>query len=502
MKVICIECNRSVPEGICCDYCGAPLACVADVENAESASTLDAVPVEMSALDMPPVDMVEKSVIPERVALKEGVSTEFSSADIELSYHNAEFSVVGLDDTFNIILKAGEKKLTNICVYAEHQSYDGPRVVGKTKELWHLRAGHSRKLSIAYKPRREGVAVYCLYIVYKREGELCCLESDERRIEVYPPGARAKDAIHNLSINIKNEIRDNHGHANDYGASNTLDGLDRLIKTVAPSDDIKSMIKEIAKCGSYIQLELYNSNWHPVKTDSAEMEVVVPLRLCGAPAEGESALTLLFAGNRVHIFEVDGSFSIGRTRDNQIVTRHIAHNGCVNMEANKKISRRHCLIEQSGDEICVLDNSSWGTFLDGHAVHGSAVLKKQQNSFVLSLAGEDSNAFSAFALRCQLWTCGHAMQKECRLAGCAGKRETSSIILQRMDAHKESHVGLWHCCDMQSVDSALAGLVVWRQDGGFGYATATESGWLHPGLTLMVGGKPVEVLEHSPLGCS
>lgn len=491
MKVVCKECNRSVPEGFCCDYCGAALE---SPDSTASAPTLDEIPSDVERSEQEPVDppaVVQKS------------PADAADADVELFYDNADFSVVGMDDTFNITLRAGSEKLTNVRVYAEHQSYDGPRVVGMTKELWHLRPGHSRKLSIAYKPRREGIAVYCLYIVYKLGDELCCLESDEREICVYPPETRAQDAIQSLSINIKNEIRDNQGHANDYPANSTLDGLDKLVHRVSPTDNIRSVIKEIAACGSEVQLELYKSNWRPVKSESAHSSVVVPVHLPGTPPSTPgNALTLQVGTKLVHLFNAGQSISIGRNRDNQVITRHIARNGSVNIDENKKISRRHCCIERNADEVRVSDSSSWGTFLDGHKIHGRAVVNNHQNAFVVTMAGENTGVFGAFALKCQLWTCGHLMQKDCRLSGCSGKREISSIIIQRMDEHKESHVGIWRCCDMQSVDPALAGLMIWIQDGGFGYATAYDSGWLEPGVNLSVGRVGLRVMPHSPLGCS
>lgn len=480
-KVICKECGRSVPAGICCDACGAQLA-----SNAldSSASTSENPPVTRELPDFEPP------------------SQHFVSSEIKLLYDITEFSVVGLEQAFSFTLQAGSNRLSNVCVYAEHQSASGNRIVGKSKELWRLPAGQERKVSIAYRSGPPGVAVYNFYVVFRSEDELCCMESDERRVPVYPPEMGARDAIQNLSISIKNEISNVSGHANDYQINGALGDLHDLMGRVDPEDNIKSVIKQIAECGSYVALQLFDSNWRPASAAKRALAPLpIPETLAGRPpAEGRDGLTLRYDGRLIHLFSAAAGFDIGRSRDSQVVTRHIGADGSVAIEANQKISRLHCHIERSGDCLRIQDGSAWGTWINGAKLSGCSEV--QGSSFVLMLAGDSEREPGAFGLKCRLWSCSHDQQRECRLTTCDKKRAMASMILQRGDQHHESHVGLWHCCDLRSVAEQLAGMIVWQQDGGFGYAIGDDAGWLKPGMRLDVGGTLVEVTARAPLGCA
>jgi hypothetical protein len=199
---------------------------------------------------------------------------------------------------------------------------------------------------------------------------------------------------------------------------------------------------------------------------------------------------------------------LGKNRKNRIVTR-LFQDGVAKRHLNAPISRYHCTIDCEGRCFSIVDQglspeytnspSAYGVFLDGkYLSRGGKKELSAKKTTIISLAGSDAQDAETFSLEAEPWVCPSTWRKAC--GRHCKRRKASAFILRRGDAIPETYILLSDCIALRDADPDFDGIVVWREERGFGYATAETEGWLEPGMTLQLPQCKVEVEEWNQFG--
>ena len=428
-------------------------------------------------------------------------STYKQSADLEIFYNNTQISVVGMDQLFSVRLKATSGMLSNVQIFMEGSSSVGEKWVLHGNKMAVLSPGYQRELSIPYEPHRVGMTHFVLYVEYEKDGEQLRLESNEQRHRVYDVRDSAKSVVSNLSINIHNEIKNNTGHANDYNANSTLDSLNRLNQNLDPQADIRNYISQISSCGSYQPMSLYKTLWTPPASCGKGDNLQKLIR----PSEPVDNLTLNLEGQLIHLIAGKDVMSFGKRRDNDVVTRILTNSLKASSEANGYISRSHCRIERNSDgDINIFDGlekpSNWGTAVDGNKMSFSQPYCVTRGRFVLTLASDAPSSDFSMALKCHVVQHKDRVVRKYNLPISEEFDNVAALSIERTDDVDESFMIIWSYCDMGKIHNELSGMIIWQEDGYFGYYTKQKCGYFEDSMNLEVNGIDISVSEISQYG--
>ncbi len=467
-------------------------------ENARSYVEIDPFPQKIGC-EKP--DVFDGSKDEQPIYEKPKISKHKSSPDIEILYNNTQISVVGMDQLFSVKLKATSEVLSNVQIFMESSSSIGDKRVLHGNKIALLHPGYERELSIPYEPLRVGMTHFVLYVEYEKNGQQLRLESNEQRHRVYDVSESAKRVVSNLSINIHNEIRDNQGHANDYNSNSTLDSLNRLNQNLDPQEDIKNYISQIASYGSYQPMSLYKTLWSP----PAECGRGNNLQKLIRPSEPVDNLTLNFDGHLVHLIAGKDVMSFGKRRDNDVVTRILNNSLKASSKANGYISRNHCRIERNSDgDINIFDGlerpSNWGTSVDRDKISFYQPHCLTKGSFVLTLASDAPSPEFSLVLKCNLLQHKDKVVKKYNLPISDEFDNVAAMSIERTDDVDESFAVIWSYCDMGKIHHKLSGMIIWHEDGYFGYYTKQKCGYFEDSMTLEINGIDIAVSEINQYG--
>lgn len=436
--LVCAACGKTTGEGVFCEKCGAELS------------------------------MMTSS------------GGKASSAFFHIEHDQGRVFMVGQTMNFRFALTPLVDALSNVFVAVVFEGC-GRKV--EIKQLnWIPCKGERRELrNINFSAPEAGSLGFSFYFGFRHEGMEHVLEADGE-YKVWPSFSRAQDVIRNLEINIQNS-----GHAADFDLSGIREQL-------RPDERLEEIIDKLHRMPPrWSALRLYGSNWRPPRIDRMAPGILAPVELKGCPPVSVQAdrLTLRTGDQCVHLLSGD-RIRLGKNRQNDVVTR-LFENGQSSSSINSKISRYHCTIEREGEKCFVVDRgdypedgarpSAYGVFLDGRRIpaNGRSEIKANKQ-FRLTLAGADSALQGVLGFDLETWSCPSGMRRICGRSCKA--RQTGSVVLRRHDSIPETYLLLWECFSMGVLDPLLEGIVVWRQQDGYGYATADQEGWLEPGMVI------------------
>jgi len=401
--------------------------------------------------------------------------------DLRIEYNMASFFVVGMSMPFSFRITPLVEKLDNIII-SVNSEIDG-KEWHNIKSLTHKPVkGKSFEHRINFKPGDTyGVISFEIYIAYQKEGKNYSFEAATRH-KVYPQNGKAKDVLETIIVNINNEI--NTGHAADVNVRNGLDQFDSILRNTDKDDTIINLINRgydfpPAMC----ILPLYPSNWIPPSNHALQegrKETII---------KAPDNITICLNNNMyIHLLAKEYC-SLGKKRENDIVTRIFDPHGKPASELNAKISRFHCRIELHGDSCFIKDGgfypdegieraSSCGTYVNGEKIAPRDSIKLKTNIVSkLCLAGENEELSGVFAMDMIPVIC-HTPSKNCSMAINCTPGILSSIILKRKDHIPECFVILARCIDMGMVHPLLKGMEVWKGNGVFQFSIGAKHGML------------------------
>jgi len=505
-KIICPACGQRTVEGAFCEKCGRDLSV--------PAAPLPDTPGETGACSPPygPPDTDMAAAKPARGVKVEGEGdpsprTVVFCPDLKVEYNMAALFVVGINMPFAFRITPQVDGLERIVV-SIHAEIDG-REWHKTKRLnQRPLKGKPFDHRVNFSPREGfgGVIAFEVHICFQKEGQTHSFETSTRH-KVYPQQSKARDVMDTIIVNINNEI--NTGHAADISLRNGLDELQSLRNRTGEQETLQGIINQIFDFPAALcSLPIYPSNWLPPEAGGTRPDAG------DIPPEGAQIdRVTLRAGDRlVHLF-TDESITLGRSRENNLVTRNFLGAGVAMRDLNRGISRYHCRIELHGDRCFIVDGgfdpetgtaraSGQGTYLNGVRLQpcGSAEATAGTPA-LLTLAGSDPERSGVLALSVRTIPCSRTLESECAMASDCEPGVVSGVYLERVrqDA-PESYALLARCADLGDLMPALRGLVVWRRGGGIMYSTGKTRGWLIPGEPIAVHGRLTAVEPYRQWG--
>lgn len=526
VKIECGACGQMTPaEGAFCDQCRSPLEAAegtpgevcetADVSApSPSAPVVSSIPATIEAELPAPVQpspsvpsVPSATPVPVAVPVPDAHRVQSFCEDLCVEYNRSVVFVCGMTLSFDFRIRPLVDGLKDLAIAIEFTDSAG-KFWRKHKKLhWHAMKGVAREIGLNFQPRVFGRAVFSIYVSYRSDGKERVFETEVKH-RIYPEDSRAGDVLDKIIININNEITT--GHAADVNVRQSLDELESLKKRADHKAPIRDFIDAITSEKAFCVLTLHPSRW------SAPRKALAPSRLSGVPTGTPLPLTLRvrIADGReclVHLYATT-RLQLGRHRSCDLVTRIFNDEGVATPEANKGISRGHCRIELRGTSCSVVDGrgdvqkgsnrpSACGTYLNGSRVAaGTSVRLPLNQESTLSLGGASTTGSTVMGLRVLPWSCGSELRQQCGVSNQCVEERPSSLVIRRMDHIDESFVVLQQCCPLHMVDSSLAGIHVWLQDGVAAYGCNGSSGWLEEGRTIKVGMAEIDVMRQAQFG--
>jgi hypothetical protein len=522
--VECATCGKKTAEGLFCEKCGADLVVAAgSVDPGPSSEALvreaSAPPVSCSDAGLKPsYPLDEQSTGMETLGTESTpnvlrkelprqsrppvqpappVPKQNSCRYLNVDHDKSRVFVVGQTMNFRFALTPLVEGLSDVFVAV---IFEGRGRKVEVKRLgWIPNEGERRELrNINFAAPEAGSLGFSFYFGFKKDDTDFVFEADGEH-KVWPERARAADVVRNLEINIKNS-----GHASDFNLSGIREQL-------RPEESLADVIDRLHRLPPvWSGLRLYGSTWRPPRSRKRREGghlVPVALETNPPPPARISRLTLKTDGRVVHLITGD-TIRLGKNRQNDVVTR-LFENGKATGPINSKISRHHCVIERQGKSCYLVDRgdypgegsrpSAYGAFLDGQRVPVRGRKELEPGKHVtMTMAGSSLDIPGVFGLELEAWTCGSAMRRYCR-RDCESK-QTAALVMRRRDRVPETYVALWECFSLGEGDPDFDGLVIWREDNAYAYATAESEGWLHPGMTIPTPQCEVQVEEWKQFG--
>jgi len=477
----CPTCEKMTEEGCFCEKCGAELPL-----SLSDAPAQEQDGVEDDLLDLGNETIGMDSTIYISPQIKTVVAAEHeplpvdSHQFLQVEYDKSRVFVVGQTMNFRFSLTPLVEGMSDVFVAV---AFEGRGQKVEVNQLgWIPCKGDRRELrNINFAAPEAGSMGFSFYFGFLKDEIQYVFEADGEH-KVWPAHARAQDVVRNIEINIQNS-----GHAVDF----QFDGIKEKLSS---NETLEAVIDQLHSMPPvWSGLQLYKSTWRPPRTRKKKAQKLFPVALdMDIPFSARTdKLTLRTNSRTIHLLS-GTQIHCGKNRNNDIVTR-LFQNGTATRELNTKISRYHCIIERDGKNCYVINRgdypnagsqaSAFGLFLDGKNIPSMGRKKLDlQESSTLSLAGSDCLEPGVFSFELEPWKCSSSMRRNCT-RDCE-RRKTASLVLRRRDAVPETYIALWECFLLGEADPDFDGIVVWREENGFGYATADADGWLQPGITI------------------
>lgn len=330
----------------------------------------------------------------------------------------------------------------------------------------------SKEIKLNIPPMPPGAHPVDAHLQFIREGKLLKFVTT---IELYVyPNSSAGKIAESIVFNITNDIKTGHasdihlsqdaasafGHFTKHGHAHALTDLLNLMNT-----DMRAYRRE----------ELYEAGDEPQPPQEAITK----------------RLSLMVGGRLLHLI-AERRVTLGKNRDNRVVTRRFNQQGVVDAQLCERISKFHCTLELDG-EACVIQDggrdetgrmrpSTGGVSWQGVPVKGSLRIhvdllpKKASLGFVAGPAGYDF----------ELTACAHPFDfSKCSSCSQQARQACSSgripaLLLRRTDHIPEHYLLVWSCFDLGCVFPECAGMVVCYEQGAFSIRSSGTFGWLVP----------------------
>ncbi len=502
--VVCSSCGKKTGEGIFCEKCGAEL--VADEPANAPNETVDNQltthhPPKIQADECSGMETVgggltvDTVVQPRPPAPVPPPVMNPSCSFINVEHDQSRVFVVGQTMNFRFALMPLVDGLSEVFIAAV---FEGRKKKVEVQRLhWIPCRGERRELkNINFAAPEAGSVGFTFYFGFTKDGVEYVFEADGEH-KVWPSHAHAQEVVRNIEINIQNS-----GHAADFDLAGIRDGL-------STGDSLEEVIDRLHRMPPlWSALRLYRSSWTPPRVANRETRQLMPVPLRTQPpyAARTNRLTLCVGERKIHLLSAP-LIRLGKNRQNDIVTR-IFEDGRAISELNSKISRYHCIIERHDKTCYVIDRgdypgegsrpSAFGVFLNGEQISPNDRIKlDSKNTAQLTLAGPSPETPGAFALEIEPWPVPESVR-----TGWwdNAKRKPGSLVMRRSDCIPETYIALWDCLLLRDADPDFEGLIVWREDTGFGYASADSEGWLEPGTTIRTANTEIRVEEWNQFG--
>ncbi len=563
-RIKCPHCGRKTTPGPFCDRCGKEKQTAADQSSAQSASreteSGDGSPGHRPVVSVPPLS-VDREKTTERVADPSGVPSsvepdeprevyrshepdetpparvipvppepreaassprgadsmmgvggreqtrKYSCSHLNIEYDRRQIFVADCPAVLRFRITPLKAGLENMSIWFEYENIHGTPTIEPRRINWkNPTVGRTRTINHRFKPPQHGALCGMLYFGFRHDGDDYIFEADEE-FHVYPGERNAGQVLNELTLNIHNDVKT--GHAADVDIRQSLGEIEGLMGKLRPESPIVEVLDGLrGGTPAFCTLEVYPSTWTPPQL-SGGLQPLLPFPPAGTPSSEAIAarLTLHCADQRIHLLGLD-QITMGKNRENHLVTRLFDDDGIARSEGNQRISRRHAHLCRRNGELFVRDGvsegngSMWGTFLDGKPVESGTGIPLAANatSALLSLAGAGEEQEGVFALHLTPWTCEKHRRQACREMQCQGDRRIAALIMRRRDAVKECYLAIWACCPMKLILPGAGELTFWRRQEAFAWGNGDRNGWIQPGDTIPAGDETLRVTEWQQYG--
>lgn len=503
-KIKCPSCGRLTEEGAFCEKCGTGLAAPVVGMASSSAATL-ARPTEgknppdmmdtqsgsktMRVLrtnqDDQPLRQCEIPRVEQPMFAGNGNSANFDDCPwVHVERDTMAFCVSSANGLLRLKVSAHAEGVEDLQISLSMPSMGG--AVSKSTNWFKPKNGQSREMPFDLPPLKPGAHtadVHVQFVLNQR------IQKFERNVELYVYDASEKSAgqiAESIVINITNDIKT--GHASDVRLSqDAADVFKKFANNVQGSSltDLLNLMRLPQR--AYHREELYEAG-----SQACHVQLPPP------PVEAMmKRITLRVRGQMVHLI-ADRLVTLGKNRENTIVTRVFDSSGNASAQKCERISKFHCTIQQEASDFVIYDGamddtrkmkpSSWGVVWQGRPVKGhvSTPLESLSQPSVLGFVGTGREYDFSLSVCGQFMNSAKCLSCEKPATPQCLKGRVPSILVRRNDDIPESYILLWSCLDLGHVLPACKDVIICHEQGGFSWKSGMSSGWLVPGNSLSV----------------
>lgn len=343
--------------------------------------------------------------------------------------------------------------------------------------------GQAKEVKLNIPPLPPGAHPAELRLQFHKDNQILKFETT-MELYVYPSDSSAGKIAESIVFNITNDIKT--GHASDVhlsqDAASAFEKFTKNGQAHALTDLLNLMNSEMR---AYRREELYEAGCE-----------IKPSAPTPPPQEAlAQRLTLVVGGRLLHLI-ASRRVTLGKNRDNHIVTRLFNQQGVADAQRCERISKFHCTLELEGT-TCVLQDgarddcgrakpSTWGVSWQGKAVQGSLripveTLPTRGQLGLVNNAGHSDFELTVCPQAFDFTQCSSCQQQARH--GCSNGR-TPALLLRRTDQVPEHYLLAWACFDLGTVFPECAGRVVCYEQGAFSLRATGTFDWLVPGRHL------------------
>ncbi|MEI6515087.1 MAG: FHA domain-containing protein [bacterium] len=426
------------------------------------------------------------------------ISGDLDGLDLEILYNVSRLFVEGLEMPFQFRITPLRGDVADLCIEIRRRQTvpRGEILVARDEPAWICVQGKTMDNPVGFRPEpgSAGHVTFDIYIGYQSAGVRKWFTARKTHT-IFQPKAQADSVVRELNIQFHNEL--SQGHAGDAQVHQTLHGIENLIH--AKKDYVEDF-RGVDVPELWVRLPLARCQYKPMTGERTGM---------GQPpaAAVQSRISLRGDSGTVHL--LSGSrLTLGRNRENDLMTRVTLADGTAPAKPNERISRYHGQI-QLHDNRCTLVDKGWdpvakvskpsamGLMLDNQVVpRGQSVNLPLDRAFTITLAPAGQQQDDVYVLNGRVWTCG-------AIGGGAGCRklypahEPAGLVLQARDKPQEAYVLLWAYLPLSRIFSHWGEGCICRAGDAFMLGADGRCEWLIPGHTVPVApGKSMKIMNY------
>ncbi len=474
-RITCKVCGKRTAVGPFCDECGAaqdgsvnPLT-----QKPEPTPFRDDLPTEdkKMVIELPSQDRPQ----PATQAATSSRSEPFSSIfdDCPWLWVERDLMISCLENANGVLrfkLSAHAEGMEDVRVNLRFQRGSASAIPWAKPKL-----GQAKEVKLNIPPMPPGAHPVELHLQLRKDHQNLKFETTIE-LYVYPTDSSAGKIAESIVFNITNDIKT--GHASDVHLSqDAASAFKQFTQNGQPhalTDLLNLMNTELR---AYRREELYEAGIEPPP----------PLQeaLC-------KRLSLSVGGQMLHLI-AERRATLGKNRDNHVVTRRFNQYGVADAQLCERLSKFHCTVELEG-MACVLQDgvrdeygrpkpSTWGISWQGKAIQGALRLPLE----ALPARGQLGLVNNAGHSDFELTVCPHPFDfTQCSTCSQQARQACSNgripaLLLRRTDQVQEHYLLAWSCFDLGCVFPECEGMVVCYEQGAFSIRSSGMFGWLVPG---------------------
>ena len=440
---------------------------------------------------------IERDARPLGTASPNG-SNDSDCHELEILYNVSRLFVEGLEMPFQFRITPLREEISDLCIEIRRRqsSPGGELLVARDEPAWFPVRGKTMENPVGFRPEpgSAGHVTFDIYVGYQSSG-IRKWYLTRKTHTVFQPKTQAESVARELNIQFHNEL--SQGHAGDAQVHQTLQGLETLIH--AKKDYVEDF-RGVDVPELWVRLPLARCQYKPL---SGKPTGPVHSRVETEPFR----LKLRGPGGVIHL--LSGSIlTMGRSRENDVVTRVTLADGSTPTGPNERISRYHAQIQRQGNRCMLIDRgcdpvtkvakpSAMGIMLDDRPVpRGQSVSLPMDRDFSIALAPAGHREEEVYVLEGRVWTCGMVGG----MPGCRklfSAHEPAGLVLHSRGNPGELYALLWAYLPLSRIVPQWSESCVCRTGDGFMMEAGGRCDCLVPGGSVSLPmGKSISVANY------